>query len=163
MALNWRVLLLTGATLLLPTMGSVALALDPLLYTSLGTLSVNSGTLMFNTDTLTVTGGGGGLISTTGVTQTQASGPTIAVFDFTNVSIGSGVTIQITGSRPIAILSRGDAIVDASITISGASGTAGTAGTNGNNGSNGQFGNPDGNSGGFGAPASTGAEPGGKG
>src|SRR5262245_55220987 len=101
MIIERRLVLLLATVAMLPAMVEIAYALDPLSYTSLGTLSVNSGTLTFNTDTLSITGGGG-LTSTTGVTQTQPSGPTIAVFDCTNVSIGSAVTVQVTGSRPIA-------------------------------------------------------------
>src|SRR5262245_15932148 len=163
MAFRQRFLILAVSFVALARMVGVATALDPLAYTSLGNLSVPTGTLTFNTDTLSITGGGGGLTSTSGVTQTQVGGPTIAVFDFTNVSIAGGVTVQVTGSRPIAILSRGDAIIDAAVNISGANGSAGTPGVNGNNGSGGTFGNVDGNSGGFGGVAPTGAEPGGKG
>src|SRR5262245_32225217 len=163
MAFRQRFLILAVSFVALARMVGVATALDPLAYTSLGNLSVPTGTLTFNTDTLSITGGGGGLTSTSGVTQTQVGGPTIAVFDFTNVSIAGGVTVQVTGSRPIAILSRGDAIIDAAVNISGANGSAGTPGVNGNNGSGGTVGNVDGNSGGFGGPAPTGGEPGGKG
>jgi hypothetical protein len=110
-----RLLLLATIFLLSPAMIRRTPALDPLAYSSLGNLSVTS---TFNTDTLVITGGSG-LTSTTGVTQSQSGGPTIAVFDFTNVSIGSGATVQVTGSRPIAILSRGNAIIDAAINVSG--------------------------------------------
>ncbi len=142
---------------------ALAQALNPLSYTSLGTLSLNSGTLQFDTDALTITGGGGGLISMVGVTQTQTSGPAIAVFDFTNVTIASGVTINVIGTRPLAILSRGNVQIDAALSSTGASGTAGTAGAAGSIGNNGQSGNVDANAGGFGGLASAGAEPGGKG
>src|SRR5271170_2284089 len=66
-------------------------ALNPGAYSSLGTLSVSSGTLVFNTNALTITGGGAGLVSTSGVIQSQAGGPNVAVFDFSDVSVGSGV------------------------------------------------------------------------
>jgi hypothetical protein len=155
-------IVLSVAAALGTSTATLAQALNHLSYTSLGTLSVNSGALQFDTDALTITGGGG-LLATFGTTQTQPSGPTIAVFDFTNVAIASGVTINVVGTRPLAILSRGNAQIDAAISSTGASGMAGTAGVAGSIGNNGQSGNVDANAGGFGGAASAGAEPGGKG
>jgi hypothetical protein len=131
-----------------------AAPLNPLAYSSLGSLNVSSGTLTFNTDTLSVTGGGGGLISTTGTTQSQGgSNPDIAVFDFSSVGIGNGVTVQVIGSHPIAILSQSNLSIAASLNLSGAAGTAGTNFVNatapaGNDGQAGQSASTNGGAGG---------------
>jgi hypothetical protein len=132
--------------------------IDPLAFSSLGSLSVSSGTLTFNTDTLSITGGGGGLISTTGATQAQGGGnPVVAVFDFSGMDIGSGVSVQVTGSRPIAILSQGDLSIATSLNLSGADGAAGSKSFTepfapfGNNGQAGQSGSNGGGAGGLAA------------
>ncbi len=163
--MNRRYLAIALVLIVAVGQGSVSATgpLDPNSYASLGTLSITSGTLTFDTSALTVSGGGSGLTSTTGVTQSQASGPIIAVFDFDDVSIGGSATIQVAGLNPIAILSRGNIVISPAITISGANGTAGSAGVDGNNGNAGQVGNGDSNSGGIGGAAPTGARPGGAG
>jgi fibronectin-binding autotransporter adhesin len=76
--------------------------LDPNAFTSLGTLNVSTGTLNINTDTLAVTGAA----MFTGVALNQNGGPQVAVFDFNSITIGSGVTVNVSGSRAIALLSR---------------------------------------------------------
>jgi autotransporter-associated beta strand protein len=93
--------------------------LDPNAFTSLGTLNVSSGTLTINTDTLAMSGAA----TVTGVALNQSSGPAVAVFDFSSITIGSGVTVNIVGTRPIALLSQGNAVVQA-----GLSGTGGYLG-----------------------------------
>jgi hypothetical protein len=139
-------------------------ALDPNGYTSLGTLNVSSGTLTFDTDALQVTGGGA-LSSTTGVLQSQGGGnPDIAVFTFNDVTVGSSVGVQIIGSRPIAILSQSNLLIDADVLAVGANGSDGTAfGSPAPNGNNGQNGTSGSSSGGNGGPAPLADEPGGKG
>lgn len=137
--------------------------LDPAAFTPMGTLSLNSGVVTIDTDTLQITGGGG-LSSTSGVLHSQGVGnPDVAVFTFDGVNIGSGVTFQTIGSRPLAILSRNDLRVLTSIDVSGAAGTNGATGGNGPNGTNGVAGSPNLNSGGFGASATPANFPGGKG
>src|SRR5688572_484818 len=98
--------------------------LDPNGYTSLGALEVSSGSLLFNTDTLAVSGA----FSGTGVLQSQGAGlPDIAVFTFSSIDIASGVMLSFAGSRPIALLSQADAAIGAVINVQGAGGTPGGA------------------------------------
>jgi hypothetical protein len=80
---------------------TVPTALSPCNFTSLGVLNLaGGGTFTINTSgTPSFTGPGG--VNFTGV----ISGG-VAVFDFDSVSIGSGVVINASGSRPVAILSH---------------------------------------------------------
>jgi len=97
--------------------------LDPNAFTSLGTLDVSAGTLTINTDTLAISGAA----AFTGVVHVQGAGlPDVAVFTFDDLTIASGVTLTFQGSRPIAILSKSDAIIDAAITVSGLNGQPGS-------------------------------------
>ncbi len=155
------------AAILIANLNRAAAALlDPSAFTSQGSLSLASGTLSFNTDTLQVTGGGAGVTSTTGALFAQGGGnPDVAVFDFSNVLVGSGVTVQFTGTRPIAILSQSNLQIDANLNLSGTAGAAGAAplsssAPNGGNGTNGCSGC---SSGGTGAPQTASTEFGGKG
>jgi hypothetical protein len=123
-------------------LGSTALAapLDPMAYTSLGPLNVAAGTLTFDTDTLAVSGAFNGL----GVVQSQGAGlPDIAVFDFSSVNVGPGVTINIVGFRPVAILSQGDMTIHPAISVTGVAGGAHGGGPSG------MGGGPGGGAGGF--------------
>jgi autotransporter-associated beta strand protein len=87
--------------------------LDPNAYTSLGTLNHPSGPLTINTDTLTVTGA----VTFTGVALSQKGGPQVAVFDFDSITIGSAATVTLTGSRPLALLSRGNSTIQTALSI----------------------------------------------
>lgn len=101
--------------------------LDPRAFASLGTLSAASGTVTIDTRALTITGAGA--TSFTGVSLAQGPGlPAIAVFDFDGITLGAGVTVTVTGERPLALLSRGDATVAATIDLSGRTFGAGPAG-----------------------------------
>jgi hypothetical protein len=87
---------------------------DPNSFTSLGTLNVTSGTLTINTNTLQMTGAA----TFTGVSLNQANAPGIAVFNFSNITIGSGVTVIVVGSRALSLLSLGNATIGANINLS---------------------------------------------
>ena len=126
----WLMLLATTAD---------AAPLDPNAFTSLGTLNVTSGTLTINTDTLGISGAA----AFTGVVHVQGAGlPDIAVFTFDELAIESGVTLNLIGSRPIAILSKGNAMIDNLININGGLPTnvsiGGTARLGGGAGGNGE-------------------------
>lgn len=120
--------------LLLAAGGRVhAIPLDPLAFKSLGPLVANTGEIKINTDgdvpSLTVGGK-----SFAGVLVKQGAGlPDVAVFTFTGIGITGDVTITGTGSRPLALLSRGDIAIDAPIDLSGGIGgldaKAGAAGS----------------------------------
>jgi autotransporter-associated beta strand protein len=95
--------------------GSAYGQLDPNAFPSLGTLNVSSGTLTINTDTLAMSGAA----SFTGVSFNQNNGPQVAVFDFSSITIGSGVTVTLTGSRrALALLSQGNATIQPTLTVS---------------------------------------------
>jgi hypothetical protein len=69
--------------------------LDPADFTSLGNVTL-TGPQTANTDTVTM-GGVAGVLD-----------DGIAVFDFDNFTLASGADLVATGSRPLAIVSRGD-------------------------------------------------------
>ena len=95
--------------------------LDPNSYSSLGALNVAAGSVVFDTDTLTVSGA----FSGTGVIQSQGVGlPEIAVFTFSSINLPAGVAVNVVGSRPIAILSTSDAVVHSLTVTPGAAGGA---------------------------------------
>ena len=82
-------------------------ALDPLAFTSLGSLNLGGGSIVINSDALTITGAA----SFVGVLHDQGPslqngvtdfGRQVAVFDFSNINLAAGVTITLTGSRPVA-------------------------------------------------------------
>jgi autotransporter-associated beta strand protein len=108
--------------------------LNPNSFASIGAVSAPSDVLggnNFNTDTLTATFGG---TTYQGVTYAQPGGPPIAVFDFSSFSVGGGF-IFATGSRPLAVLSRGDismsntsAVFGAGLGASAAAGVGGYSG-----------------------------------
>ncbi|MEK7795054.1 MAG: hypothetical protein AAB353_11015, partial [Candidatus Hydrogenedentota bacterium] len=120
---------------------------DPDDFTSLGTLNISSGAITFNTTTLTVTG------FANGVTSATQGGITTAVFCFTDVSITGTATVTVTGTRPIAILSKGSITLGTPIAVSGGAATLSTAGVGIVSGSNGGAINANGIGTGFGGAA----------
>ena len=87
-----------------PTRGQ----LDPFAFSAIGSFSAGSGSVVFNTDTLTVTGPG---LSGSGVAFNQPGGPTVAVFNFSSFLATGSTTVAVTGSKPFALLSQGAATV----------------------------------------------------
>jgi hypothetical protein len=94
MAVVWKWLVLCS---LLWTVPSQAALLDPLAFTSLGTLNITD-TITINTDTLQLTGG----VSYTGVLE-PVSGA--GVFTFDDIS---GTNLPIFGTRTLGLLSKGN-------------------------------------------------------
>ncbi|MBA3484980.1 MAG: hypothetical protein H0T51_24550 [Pirellulales bacterium] len=131
---------ITSVYLVLACMVTVQGApLDPNAFASIGTLDLSSGSVTFNTSTLSVSGA----FSGTGVLQPQGAGlPDIAVFTFDGLAIEGGVTLNLIGSRPIALLSKENAMIDQFIDISGGPPTfvsiGGTARLGGGAGGNGE-------------------------
>ena len=117
---------------------------DPADYTSLGTLNISSGTITFNTTTLTVTG------FPNGVTANTQGGQTVAVFTFNSVSITGTATVVVTGTLPIAILSQGSLTIARPLNVIGANGAGNTGATGVGGGSNGGNRNTNGSGTGFG-------------
>lgn len=116
-----------------------AAPLDPLAFTSLGTPSFTTGTYQvdtsFSLSAPTLIGPG---ISLSGVFYDPTPGNAanldeIAVFDFTSLTIGSGVVIQglnNANSRPFALLSQGNFTLGGSILANGSDGGGGSDGPN---------------------------------
>ena len=125
---------------------------NPYLYGSLGSLNINSGTVDINTGTATsaptLTIGSstytGYISNQNGMAEGASNGiPYVGVFDFSSINIGSGVTVNITGTNGLALLSQSNTNIAATLSVSGsnANGDLGGAGgpggfAGGNGGSN---------------------------
>ena len=136
--------------------------LDPSSFASDGTLNLTSGSYTINT-----TGNGSitdsmGNVLYTGTTFNQGGfNPTVTVLDFNSISIAAGVTMTVTGTNPLALLSKGGATIGGVINANGLNGQLGTANPGGSNGAGGA-GGPGGSSGGSGGgPGQMGNGPGG--
>jgi hypothetical protein len=95
--------------------------LNPGAFTSLGTLNLTGGSYTFNTTSDTLNGPGGTVL----FTGTTYNG--IAVFDFSGITI-SGGSITATGNFPLALLSRGDILMNGTIDVSANSAVGGPGG-----------------------------------
>jgi hypothetical protein len=101
----------------------------------LGALDVPAGaTVGIDTNTMTFSWVG---TSYTGRAVAH-NGGTIAQFDFTNINIASGVTFNVSGSKPLAIVGTGNATVSSGMSVSSISangiaggGSGGTGGSGG--------------------------------
>jgi autotransporter-associated beta strand protein len=131
-----------------------AAPLDPNAFTSLGTLDVSAGTLTINTDTLAISGAA----AFTGVVHVQGPGlPDIAVFTFDDIDIAAAVTINFSGTRPLAFLSQGDVAIDTTINLNGGDGGAYSSTMGGAGGLAGPAGGHAGGAGGSPGPSEDGA------
>jgi hypothetical protein len=120
---------------------------NPYSFGSLGALNVTSGTLNINTGTSTTAptmsfGSAsyvGYINNQNGMAQGAANGiPYVGVFDFSSINIGSGVTVNITGTNGLALLSQSSANIAATLSVSGYSnGINGLGGPGGFAGGNG--------------------------
>jgi|GEM_PF-2254877 len=120
---------------------------NPYSFDSLGALNVTSGTLNINTGTSTTAptmsfGSAsyvGYINNQNGMALGAANGiPYVGVFDFSSINIGSGVTVNITGTNGLALLSQSSANIAATLSVSGYSnGTNGLGGPGGFAGGNG--------------------------
>jgi hypothetical protein len=131
---------------------TVAAPLDPNSFGSLGTLDVGSGSITIDTDALSISGAA----TFNGTALSQLGGPQVAVFDFDRFNIGAGVTINVIGSRPLALLSLGSMTIASGISLNGGNGAGavgGAAGAAGGfaGGAGGMSGGPGGGPGGGGA------------
>ncbi|NBC10465.1 MAG: hypothetical protein GVY24_01855, partial [Planctomycetes bacterium] len=127
--------------------------LEPVDFASLGTLDLTSGSYTIDTDTLTIFNDAApGTPLFTGVVDDQngeadySNGnwvpgtqgiPEIAVFTFDQIDLGAAASVNITGTRAIALLSRGNATIGTPLSVDGAdaslngTGSAGAGGFNG--------------------------------
>lgn len=90
--------------------GGCTSCLSPSSFSSLGALSVSSGTITVDTTALTMTGA---------ATFTGVDSGGFAVFAFSSISLGSDVTVNVTGSRPFVLVSQGTATIDGVIDANG--------------------------------------------
>ncbi len=118
--------------------------LDPLDFSSLGTLNLAGGNVTIDTDALSIVDDAApGVPLFTGVVDDQDGMadsfggvpgplgiPEIAVFTFDSINLASTANITVAGSRALALLSQTNATIDTMIDVSGKSGshTAGGAG-----------------------------------
>ena len=105
---------------------------DPYDYGSLGSLNLTTGSIAFDTDALTVTGFSNGVAA-----LSQGSGVEMAVFTFGSISIGSGVTINVTGNRGLVLASHSDLTFDSTLSLDGAAGSGQLGGAGGPGGEGG--------------------------
>jgi fibronectin-binding autotransporter adhesin len=108
-----KLLLACASALALFSLRANADPLNPLAFTSLGALSLNSGSITINTDTMQITGAA----NFTGVSYAQSGGSNIAVFCFNNINLESNVNVTVTGSQPLALLSIQNATIDNVISV----------------------------------------------
>jgi hypothetical protein len=114
--------------------------LDPQDFASLGTLVLANGSFTIDTDAREIRDGASAVLFT-GVVDDQDGRadsfggtpgplgiPEIAVFTFDAIDIQSTATITLTGSRALALLSRGDALVDTTLDASGGDAAGAVAG-----------------------------------
>ena len=103
---------------------AMAQPLEPLSFTSLGTLNLSGGDYTIDTDTLTIfndTAPGTPLF--TGVMDDQGGMaqlnvvPEIAVFAFDSIDLQPTANITITGKRAIALVSHGDAMINTPLSV----------------------------------------------
>lgn len=119
----------------LASAASPALAdvLDPEDFASLGTLAWSSGSYTINTDLLTIVDNAApGTPLFSGVVDDQNGAadsfggnpgplgiPEIAVFTFASIAIDGTANVTIVGTRALALLSRGDALIDRVLAVDG--------------------------------------------
>lgn len=120
--------------------------LDPLDFTSLGTFNVTNGGYIIDTDAVMITEtnasstnilftgviddqdgqadsfGPGGAVTTVGSNGI----PHIAVFTFDDLIMDGTATFTVTGHRALALLSRGDALVNVALSLNAEYGSTGT-------------------------------------
>lgn len=146
------------ASAFLVAMGQLAAAtpLDPTTFTSLGAFPTSGlpsdHTILIDTDALTMTGAGSGVIATQGNDASGMALPDIAVFTFDgDVTISNDITIDITGQRALALLFQGSVAFGANVNAFGGKGQdvslnaagATLAGLGGNGGPGTRFAYPD--------------------
>ncbi|TWT47611.1 hypothetical protein [Botrimarina hoheduenensis] len=140
---RWFLPTLLLVSLAVPFVGSVsAQPLDPFDFASLGTLNLSVGDYTIDTDTLTIFDNTApGVPLFTGVVDNQNGQadtfggawdqvanpgqlgiPEIAVFAFDDIALQPTANITITGTRAIALLSRGDATIGTALSVDGSDG-----------------------------------------
>lgn len=112
-----------AATVLLAALaasGLRAAPLDPNSFTSLGTMNLAAGSYTVDTTALTLTGPGtnfNGVVS-----------GSICVFCFDSITVQTGATVTCVGTRPVAFLSKGTAIISGTISADGGDAQVGFTG-----------------------------------
>ncbi|MBS0261635.1 MAG: hypothetical protein JSS02_06720 [Planctomycetes bacterium] len=135
--------------------------LDPLAFSSQGTLNLAAGTYTLNSTTMQLTDSSNNVLFT-GISYNQGTpagapydgwNPTVTVFDFNSINLAAGAVINATGDNPVALLSRTTVVfgTNAWINANGQNGVAGASSS---------AGGPGGGAGG-GSNASSGQGPGG--
>jgi hypothetical protein len=116
---------------------------------SLGELDIPSGTVVtVDTSAMTFSWLGTSLSGR----AFNHNGGHVAVFDFTEISIASDVTFNVSGSKPLAVVGTGNATIASGINVSASGNTGRAGGGSGGGGSDGSWGGiwGDGGGGGYG-------------
>ncbi len=131
--------------------------LDPAAFASQGTLNLSAGNYTIETNGAPVLRDSGNNVLFTGTTFLQGGSfnDTVSVLDFDSIFIGSGVSIRITGSNPLALLSRSDAVIAGLLNANGFAGHPSNALINPGDGQGGA-GGPGGGKGGDGSGSTSG-------
>lgn len=106
----------------------------------LGALTLNAGTSTLDTDSGALTGATTMMFAPRDVDQGRFGFPHIAVFDFSAITIPTGSTLRIQGSRVAAIVSNGRIEIGGSIDLNGGQGGSGGSNRFGSAGSAGSGG-----------------------
>lgn len=108
-------------------LGEHSFSFDPRNFTPISSVTSATSALMFDTDTLQVSGGLDGM----GEFFTNPDGSTVAVFAFSDIELATAPAIV--GARPLILASLGDLKISTNLTVSGSNGAhtvqgSGTAG-----------------------------------
>ncbi|HOQ88914.1 MAG TPA: hypothetical protein PLX03_02130, partial [Candidatus Hydrogenedentes bacterium] len=127
---------------------------------SLGDLTITSGSVVINTGTTPPFLQYGSNPAIYGQVLSTGSG-NVAKFNFRNVTVNSGVTVTVSGNRPLVLAASGDMRWDTTLDVSGAvagraGGGTGGAGGSAGAGGNGGAGGSSGGAGGLAAPGGAG-------
>lgn len=99
-------------------------------FASIGVLTSVTGDTVIDTDALTITG-----VAGTGVVGLSETGLVeIAIFPFANISLTGNAQLMVVGSRPLALLSQTDIVIQVPIIVSGTPGDTIMGGTGGASG-----------------------------
>ena len=89
-------------------------------------LKATSGTVVIDTDAVTITVGG---TVHPGTIRTQADGPEVAEFTFDSIHLGSDVTVTTQGARVLSLVARGDVVIETTLDVSGEDGALNKGGS----------------------------------
>jgi hypothetical protein len=98
--------------------------LDPLAFASSGSLNLGAGNYTIDTNGAPVLRDAANNILFVGTTFFQGGSydSTVSVLDFNSINVASGANIRVTGSNPLALLSRSDVVMAGMLSANGSQG-----------------------------------------